>query len=1484
MINNTKTLIKPELQTEHSESPQNTLRRFLKNRKAGVVLFVVFVMLAYVYKFVLPDLIKPDMVAGLIKSSVNEGYSIDIKNLKTDLGWDLSLVLDADELSLSQGRENILHSGKTNVRIPLVMLLFKKFDNSQFFSNSLQAHLERDDKGEFNIKKAFKFKKSATRIANFRLAVKDYDITFVDNKSKPIVLDGYDLDLGNIHLYRLKTFGSIVFPDNTRTILNINFLSRKPLNKGDFILKGNVDNLDLKKIEKYLKEFQPKVTKVQGLINGDFDIDSYGREKLTNNLKVGLNTNNVYISTSKYPHYFEIADDAQIFAEGKYYHHKLNFKNFRIVSRDYNLELTGQIKDINKKRKNLNIVVKSKNTNIRKIIGLVAKNIETRHDAVNKAIKYNVNGTINCDLKVKGYTNAPKYWGRINMIGFTSAGNPPNPKTTVNLAYKRRKLTMDSHLFDSKDGMVHIYGTSVMGRHPRLNFKVSSDKFLIGEFHKSFLATADMLGFSTGILPDMAFNGEGKMALAIKGKGKNSNFSGHLCSYNTRIFHRRFAKTAYVKCADLQFQKRQILFNNIESYVDSYKSYVNGYISLDKDLDMTLTSPDFPLSLGIFIIKNSEIFNKSSKGLEYFDFTDGRINLKARFVADKFNPIKASGTIQLLKNNLRFKDFSVPISNTAGKILFDGNNYKADNLTANSLGSPISIKGEIRDNKIEALINAPSVNVAEATKAILTSKSLVKIAPLFANVKNPSGRLASVLALKGDMGTDFFDKIECNELNSKFYVGSSIVPVVVNNGSFTADKNEFCANKIMFNLLNAKGIVEGNVRNLSQKPDYDLEVTLHNIDKTAFDAFKTSKLSPNLKTILGSIDNFSGSASGNLSIKKVVKGKISFNNLGFRYLPAALPVKIKDGEILIDGNKIVLPNSQVQLAGSIFKMNANYEKGKKINMDVIGDLSPYDVDKYFNKMLVTPLNLKQTVPMRFKLVGDRNGMTLNTGIILRPGNSVSYKGISVGDSSNSYLMGGGITLNGPITKFDNLGVQQFANPIFASLELNNILGRKNFFETSGWVNQKAGEENLRVYSRDFVDINLLNELMSKKFPERLFYDGSFRGNLSFKGKIDSPKVTGSLEFRGAKIPSFKTIIPTLKMVFTSDSIYFKEGVIKLGDSELNFEGVAENVIELPYVFKNITFTSDNVNIDEITKIFRAKSSQFGTTPLIAVKKGSLDARKLIINNLITDDTLVDFSFTPDWMLSLDNFSFTTAGGRVTGNSSIDLLSYKSKTYMKFHSLKANAVATTLLQMPNEIYGVLNGDAHFSTQGIEREDLIRNSNGHVSFQIASGRLVRMGSLEYLLMAAEVLKSGITGLSINNICTLLSPRKTGDFDTITVNFKVKNGVLFTDDLVSRGKNLSIYLAGSFDMISNYSDFTILGRVSKSMINILGPIGNLSINKVLNTISKVDNGANILSRIPKVPGIVDFNDKGYRRFVVNIEGDLYDPKSVKNFRWID
>ena len=188
------------------------------------------------------------------------------------------------------------------------------------------------------------------------------------------------------------------------------------------------------------------------------------------------------------------------------------------------------------------------------------------------------------------------------------------------------------------------------------------------------------------------------------------------------------------------------------------------------------------------------------------------------------------------------------------------------------------------------------------------------------------------------------------------------------------------------------------------------------------------------------------------------------------------------------------------------------------------------------------------------------------------------------------------------------------------------------------------------------------------------------------------------------------------------------------------------------------------------------------------------------------------------------------------------------------------------------------------------DIIKNSNGIVNFNINDGRLVRLGSLEYLLRAVNVVQSGISGLTLNNIVDIVAPQKTGYFNTLKGTLQIKDGLIKTDDVVSEGNNLSLFLSGNIDMATNNADVTVMGKLSKKVSGLLGPVGSLSISSVLEYIPGIgfipssDKGLiDMLPGLSKIPGL-GLSTKKTRRFIVNIEGDLYDPASVKRFRWVD
>ncbi len=78
-------------------------------------------------------------------------------------------------------------------------------------------------------------------------------------------------------------------------------------------------------------------------------------------------------------------------------------------------------------------------------------------------------------------------------------------------------------------------------------------------------------------------------------------------------------------------------------------------------------------------------------------------------------------------------------------------------------------------------------------------------------------------------------------------------------------------------------------------------------------------------------------------------------------------------------------------------------------------------------------------------------------------------------------------------------------------------------------------------------------------------------------------------------------------------------------------------------------------------------------------------------------------------------------------------------------------------------------------------------------------------------------------------MITPLKTGDFESISGTIKVKDGIANDINIYSKGKDLNMYLAGSYNISSLIADMEIYGSLSKNFSTILGKIGNSSLNRL-------------------------------------------------------
>jgi len=105
------------------------------------------------------------------------------------------------------------------------------------------------------------------------------------------------------------------------------------------------------------------------------------------------------------------------------------------------------------------------------------------------------------------------------------------------------------------------------------------------------------------------------------------------------------------------------------------------------------------------------------------------------------------------------------------------------------------------------------------------------------------------------------------------------------------------------------------------------------------------------------------------------------------------------------------------------------------------------------------------------------------------------------------------------------------------------------------------------------------------------------------------------------------------------------------------------------------------------------------------------------------------------------------------------------------------------------------------------------------------------------------------------------------------------------------MSLYVDGYLNMLNYNGDIKILGRLNQEIVNILGPVGNLSADKVLSYIPVI--GITTAALFDSLNAPVDENElktipeltpkANNKAFKVIIKGNTMSANAVKSFQWL-
>ena len=937
--------------------------------------------------------------------------------------------------------------------------------------------------------------------------------------------------------------------------------------------------------------------------------------------------------------------------------------------------------------------------------------------------------------------------------------------------------------------------------------------------------------------------------LLIKGKVDKPEFLGEITSSNGYIIKPLPSNVAKAN-VKLKFTGDKLFMDVVVPIDVREKIIIKGTIDLygEKNSNLEVTSTQN------VNLKTTESILNPAHEIFYFEVgpvpamkLEGYGNISLKIKGNKKNP-HLFGKLNFKNASASFSGINMQLKNSDGCLVFKDADTHLSTQRATVEGKQIKIDGKC------SLSGVLDYNIIANNQDLKTLMNVFKSSPMLSGIqksippiKTIEGKLNIALKLSGKVKNI-----------DEFKLGESVK---------ASGKIKLLGNNITF------GGLQVAIRNLMG----DINFNGNNADFDLYSIFDKSKIK--------------------------IRGKVKDNVLNLKaklddtyFLYSDIPVKIFSGNIELNNNKLTLykvnatfDSMPVLVDGTITDVfrNPNY------NIYINSKPTQKFIEKYLNKNTTYPLKIKGDIIYSSRIKGLKDSLNAKAEINLQEDSNIYYMGSTLGD------------VNNPIRVF--LDTTLSKNSIFVNnFQYDKLIKSQNDKEfitpqlnAKGQISLDGNNitlHNFRIKTQNPTDAKIFNIL----FKKPLIKQGLFTSNVVLNNSIISPKLIGSLNFTGIDIPLLDTTIKDISLDFEDKNIKIKsKGEIFLNKIIL-FSNM-ENRLTPPYVLSDVDIYLGNLDINEIVKRLnkldlesdsyklndqKQNNSDFNITNLI-IKNAKLKADSVFVKNIFAKDLTADFSLNEKMLFSLDDFRFEIAQGKVNGDFTYNLLNSNAKLDLHMNDVNANSISDALFDLQNQIFGSLTGQVELACNGKTHKTCMDTLVGSGGFRVADGRMPKLGSLEYLLKAANLVKSGITGITINGLIELVTPLKTGQFQNINGSFNIDSGIADAIQIFSKGKDLSVFLTGTYNFSTLVADMKVFGRISKKITNVLGPVGNTSLNTLFNTIPGLNldekNSADFVKNLNKIPGF-ELNDKSYRIFSADIYGDINGENYVQSFKWIE
>ncbi|MBR6162990.1 hypothetical protein IKQ26_03740 [bacterium] len=1494
--------------------------RIRKSVRVILISFILFAILDCAFLFMLPVFLTASVQEYMIKQlvSLKTTATIDLSMRPIKTFSDFSIQGGANYINLKDKNDEIIFSGQDiDIKASVLPLIFKRISVNNFNTKKLFLNIERDKDGQYNIAKIFKKQKNKFdySLSKFNCNIENYEIGFIDELNEKTVFLKGDYFRVNRFISKkfvdLDTSGVIITAGENQTPFNIKFASELPLSLNPdlskTIIEGYFENFSLGYFEPYLKEYvADDIQSASSDMSFEFHTNKNNENDNKKQFSITGSIDNLLFDKTSLRGKMSSEHRIETNISLEYEDLKLTFDRATIKSDNFEAHANGEIQFYKDAKPYLDLSITVPKSSVEDIAKFLPTNIipkDSDHkDILVKTKKYDVFGNIKGSMLIKGQIPKPQIKGYVladNVHLFNRNDN--THKGIIDLKFQGNTMVMDIDVRLAGGEGAKIGGMTYLFNEGTNHFSIKSTENLnLPLAQKIVLPVQDVLGFELGPIPMMTIkNGFGSLDLKIDGtKYEGSVFGETLFRDGIVGYNGLFGEVMDAQGAVL-FNDKEITYDT-NGYLAGYKLNVNGKAIQNGNIEINVGTDAIETAEVMPVIEKSPMLFEIKQGLSALTDINGKAKIDFSLRGDiqdfqSGNNIRARGTVYLFNDTCKLIGFNTPLHSIKGIVEFSDKEVYFKDLRAMVENSPVNAEGNILINKetkiptIDITVTSDSVNAGDTIRFLAESdmsrhNALPDISNLYALDSKHD------LLFKYNAQNSVFDVKKAYAVMNFLERQDTLSPIKFSSGKIVLSNAKTDIDNVIADFFNTKATISGNVNRVdTPHPVYNL-----NIDAKGFN-FETMPqiqnlpvISENAKKTIGMFDDFKGYADFDLKIKdNNMSGSVDVSQLTFRSKKTNIPVFIPKTKFDIKGNKLSTKALSAKVGQTdIFGDIALSELGRNnlVNAHLNTKITNDFVEAYVNPSLPQKVLVIGDIDLYSEIKGSLNDLKITPKITFNPDSDMFYMDTNLGNIAFKRELGGLITLTPHNLRLSDFKYERAKQKLVTfSADIDR---EKNIINS------------LSVVTHENLPVKFLNPV----FNSEIFKSGDFSANLKYytDSEVQYPKLSGSAEFRDTvfKIINFETD----KFKLKTDKDLIKINLSgEAYSSDLEVAATVKNNLSLPINIDSLKVSSsslDNTTIidslnsvseEYLKNVSKQKEQQTDRKNILNINNGEINIDKLNYQNLFFKNISAKYTLDDKDVLQIKDIKADISEGTIEADASYSIPTGDIKLNVSLSDVDSNAIAENIFGAKNQLYGTGHGRLIIETKGTTTEDRIKNLNGECYFVIIDGKMPKLGSLESLLRASNIVKSGISGLTINSMLDLLNFAKTGSFRSINGSFIMDRGIVKDISLFSQGTNLSIYMNGKYNIAKGTANAEIWGKLSNKLSTLLGPIGNASINSFFSLIPGINISEGDIKtfndNIGKIPPL-DYSNDDFRIFQAIIDGNINSNSSeyVKSFKWVE